>query len=132
MPLSRTAEVEQHQARYSDERRKYNERGRTGMFPKFVKDELREPLVRDPGMARASEGERIGVRDVARFHDPLSSAEMPPEVGIDGIARGHGQQSEEQDAAENFTSAPAKRTRARRCQGHHLEGIIESVVRKSS
>ena len=132
MPLSGTTQIEQHETSGSDEGRKYDECDRANTFPKPVKDELREPLVRYPGVAGPSKGEGIGVGYVARFQDPLSGAEMPPEIGIDGVAGGQGEQTEEQDAAKNLTSAPAKNRRARRCEGCHLEGIIESVVQKSS
>ncbi len=58
-----------------------------------------------PGVAGASERKRIGVGNVAGFYDPLAGAEMPPEIGIDGVARGHGEQAEEEDCGEGDSGA---------------------------
>ena len=53
-------------------------------------------------MPGAREGKRIEVGHVARFHDPLPGAQMPPEIGVDGVARRHRQQTEEQDSCERY------------------------------
>jgi len=39
------------------------------------------------------------VRDVAGFDDPLTGAKVPPEIGIEGVARRHRQQAEQEIAA---------------------------------
>jgi len=61
--------------------------------------------MRDPCVAGASEGKRIGVGNAVGFDDPLAGAQVPPEIGIDGVARGHGEQAEEEDGGERDSNA---------------------------
>ena len=51
--------------------------------------------MRYPGVPDAGKGERVGVGDVAGFHDPLAGAQMPPEIGIGRGTGRHCEQAEE-------------------------------------
>jgi hypothetical protein len=44
-------------------------------------------------MAGTSERKGVDVGDVAGFHNQLTGAEMPPQIGIDGIAGRHGEKA---------------------------------------
>lgn len=89
--------------------------------------------MRDPGVAGASEGKRIGVGNAVGFDDPLPGAQVPPEVGIDGVARGHSEQTEEKDRGERDFGAMecVKDSSHRRCD-YRMAAILDRSVQAES
>src|SRR5580700_10056386 len=56
----------------------------------------------DPGLPGASVGKRIGVGNVFVLGDVLPSFEMPPDIRIGDVARGHREEAEEQHCQEDM------------------------------
>ena len=92
--IKKTAQIEQHKAGGCNDRGKYDQSSGATVFPEFVEDDLRQPLMRYPGVPGTSEGKRVGVGDMAGFDDPLPGAQMPPKIGIGGRACRHAEQTE--------------------------------------
>jgi len=112
MWLAGATHIKEQEAGARYERGKHYESNGDAALPEFVEDNFGQPFMRYPGAALAGERKRIGVGNVTRLDDPLPGAEVPPEVGIGGIAGGHGQKAKEQDGGkegspfENFHGAP--------------------------
>ena len=77
-----------------------DERTESGVALKFVHSEFGEPFVSDPGVTGASVGKRIGVGNRFVLGNELAGFEVPPDVGVDDIARSHGEEPKEEDGEE--------------------------------
>ena len=53
--------------------------------------------MRNPGLAGARIRKRIGVRNAFVLGNVLPGLEMPPDIRIDDVARGQGEQAEKND-----------------------------------
>src|SRR5258708_30428157 len=92
--IKKTAQIEQERASGGNDRGEHDQRGSAAVFPEFVEHDFRQPLMRYPGVPGASERKRVGVGDVAGFYDPLSGAQVPPEIGVGRRTGRHAEQSQ--------------------------------------
>ncbi len=66
--------------------------------------DLRQPLVVDPGLAEASERVGICMEDAMVLQGQLPGAEVPPDVRVGNAARGHDEQAESENGHEHAAS----------------------------
>ncbi|MGH9566787.1 MAG: hypothetical protein ACRD4I_12430, partial [Candidatus Angelobacter sp.] len=59
-----------------------------------------KPFVVDPRVSGAGKRIRIGAENMMRLKNELTSAKMPPDIGISYGAGGHGEQAEGEDEDE--------------------------------
>ncbi len=96
------------------------DQGRPTAAPKEVEEQdLREPLLVEPGCARVGEGEDVARRDLAVLEDVTAGREVPPEVlAGDVLRRGVEGEDREGGEEEQLDQTPgARRQRDRRCGG---------------
>src|SRR5207244_11109132 len=88
--------------------------------PKEVEEQdLREPLLVEPGCARVGEGEDVARRDLAVLEDVTAGREVPPEVLAGDVLR-RGVEGEDREGGEDEPLDPAPgagRQRDRRGSG---------------
>src|SRR5206468_7656369 len=88
--------------------------------PKEVEEQdLREPLLVEPGCARVGEGEDVARRDLAVLEDVTAGREVPPEVLAGDVLR-RGVEGEDREGGEDeqLDQTPgARRQRDRRGSG---------------
>jgi len=102
--LGRAAQIEQHETGSCHDGGKEDEAANAAVPPDLVEHHLGQPLVRYPWIPSTSKGERVGVWNMPGLHDPLPGAQMPPQIGISGAPRRHGEQAEKQDSCERADS----------------------------
>jgi hypothetical protein len=97
-------QVNQEQARCNDDREGNNQSSESRHPVHGKHNDLRQPLVVDPGLTEAGERIRIRVEEGVILEHQLAGAKVPPCVGIGHSAGGHGKQAKREDGNEDPAS----------------------------
>ncbi len=109
--IGAAAQIQQEERRAEDHGKHDDQGAKTHGAIKRVEQKVGKPLVRNPGLSGTRVGKRIGVRNAFVLGNVFPGFEMPPDIRIVDIARGQGEQAEEDDCQESvlYSEQPSHR-----------------------
>src|SRR5205823_4545760 len=96
-----TSGIHQKESRPDEQGEQRRQPGPAGGAKQFVKDQLRQPFVRDPALPVASVGKRVLMRNAVGANDFLSRAQVPPDIWVAYAAGCDSEQPQAKEDGEN-------------------------------